>query len=179
MTLRLHIFLFFFIVFSTQIYAQVDEPTIKAYSLEKFTRWIDWANDKEFSEQEHFVIGIYGEGPIIEKAEQIYANQKIKNKNVIIRKVKFRSQIKGCNMLFICKSEKEDVKKIIEYSKNRPILTIASTGGYAKMGVHINIYFKAGNLRFQINDEAIKLAGLILNFNLLKLGEPVKTEEAS
>ena len=76
-------------------------------------------------------------------------------------------------LIIYTNSEKDSLEQIIDYTKERPILTISDTDGFAEKGVLINLFSLKNQLRFQINETAVKTSGLYVNFRLLHLAKIV------
>ncbi len=162
-------------------FAQTSEYTIKAAFLERFTRFIEWPEESAVSDTtESFVLGVIGENPFGSILEQLYATQKIKNKEVEIQSLSNQDEISGCHLLFISKSKEKELSKILSLTKNKPILTISDANGFAENGVLINLYLAENKIRFEINETAVKVSGLSISYLLLnaaKIVNPVKGKQ--
>jgi len=170
--------LFIVLWLMVNLHAQTSEYELKAVYLERFTRFVDWSEESSMSDTtKPFVIGVIGENPFGKCLERIYEKRKIKNKAVEILLVKNLNDISKCHILFIPKSEKRHLDKIINITRNRPILTIADTKGFCEKNVHINFYFDADRVRFEINNEAVKKAGLYMKYQLLERSKIIKCGE--
>jgi len=158
-----------------KIYCQTDEYTVKAVFLERFTRFVEWPEATELSDSTSpFILGIYGTNPFGDTIYDIYADQKIKNKRVQINKIATLKQAENCHMLFISQSKRWLIGRITEYLRDKPVLTIGDTPGYANQGVHINFYIEKDEIRFEINKKAVDKAGLHMSFLLLELGKIIE-----
>jgi hypothetical protein len=119
-----------------------------------------------------FVIGVVGNITFGEYLEQFYNGQeppmKIKNKKIVIRNIKRVEQIPGCNLLFVPELPRRFFARVIEFTQDKPILTLAETEDYIELGIHI--YLLVGNTstpRLVINEKATRLADLQLSEELL------------
>ncbi len=174
--LRKFLMIFLLIMLSTFQNTVSQEVTnnVKVAFLEKFTRFINWPNESNHSiSSNYFIISVVGESPLNNEIYKFYKNRKIKGKDVKINFIKEISEIDKCHLLFITNSEKERLGEIIKYTKDKPILTIGDSDGFAEQGVIINMHSKNNQLRFQINETALKFSGLYMNFKLLSLAEIV------
>lgn len=165
-------------VLSIQGFSQASIYVLKAVYLEKFSRFITWPEESLIDKpSEPFIISVIGETPLTKNLEQIYAIQEIKDKRVIIREIKHLNEIQGSHILFIAESEKKNIDKIIEITKQQPILTIGETEGFAEKGVLINFFETDNKLRFEINETAVLKSPLQMSFYLLnsaRIVHPVK-----
>ncbi len=172
---------FVFLLLPIGAFAQTSEYTIKAAFLERFTRFIEWPDVSAVSDTtESFVLGVIGENPFGSILEQLYATQKIKNKEVEIQSLSNLDEISGCHLLFISKSKEKELSKILSLTKDKPILTISDANGFAENGVLINLYLAENKIRFEINETAVRVSGLTVSYLLLnaaKIVNPVKGKQ--
>jgi len=156
--------------------AQQREYTIKAVFLEHFTRFIEWPESSEISDTSTpFIVAVIGENPFGSILEQIYAKQKIKNKSVEIRYISTPDEIGDCQILFISRSTKNILPEILSRTRNKPILTVSDTEGFAQQKVLINFYLTEDKIKFEINEKAVHQSGLVMSYRLLSLARIVNS----
>ncbi len=164
------IILIFLSLFVSTLTAQISEYRVKAVFLERFTRFTEWPGESAINDTtKPFVISVIGKNPFGNLLEETYSSQKILNKNIEIRYISKIDQIEETNILFISKSKQKELSKILSYTKDKPILTVGDTKGFAKKGVMINFYLSSGKLRFEINETAVKESGLSMSYLLLQV----------
>ena len=83
------------------------------------------------------------------------------------------AEIPECHILFISGSYKERLKEILACTRNRPILTVGDTEGFAEEGVLINFYLVGSKIKFEINEKAVQESGLVMSYRLLSLARIV------
>ena len=150
---------------------QENEYLLKAGFMEKFARFTTWPKQNK----PEFNIMVIGESPFNGTLKSFYRSLTIKNRNVKIKYVKQLQEIQNPDILFISSSENKRLDEILEYTKHKPILTIADTEGFAKRGVHINFYeTEQATLHFKINAKAVKQSGLKIDALLLSYANIVK-----
>jgi len=158
--------------------AQSIEYTVKAVFLERFTRFIEWPEESAMADSSQpFVLGVIGESPFGSILEEIYSTQKIRDKKVEIRYISKLNEITGCHLLFLSESEKKELPKILSFTRDKPILTIGDTKGFADKGVLINFFFSKDKIRFEINESVVRDSGLKMSYLLLQLAKIVKPIE--
>ncbi|OQY59592.1 MAG: hypothetical protein B6245_05805 [Desulfobacteraceae bacterium 4572_88] len=101
-----------------------------------------------------------GLGPLLEK---IYSRRKIKNKTVRLLEKEVSESISDCHLVFISESEEKRLSEILANTKNRPVLTVGDTKGFAEKGVIVNFYLDEKKVRFEINESAARAAGLSIS----------------
>ena len=147
----------------------LDEFEVKAAYLEKIIHFIDWPESSNINDiSRPFVIGVFGRTPFKKELEIIFSERRMKDKPVDIRTVSTIEEVSGCHVLFISRSAKPRLTKIINHVREKAILTVGDTRGYCKWDVHITLFFQRKNIVFNINESAIQASGLIPNYRLFK-----------
>ncbi|MCO5251988.1 MAG: YfiR family protein [Candidatus Kapabacteria bacterium] len=145
-----------------------DENSLVIAYLERFTRFIENHSFTQFDDKnKDFNLYYYGNNTFGKRFEEIFATQKIKNRKVNIRFVNKIEELQDANMIFISKSAEKDLDKIVEYANRNGILTTSYSTGFAKRGVHINLYMQDMKLKFEINHNSAKKAGFHISHLLL------------
>ncbi len=157
--------------------AQQSEYTIKAVFLEHFTRFIEWPESTEIANtSQPFYVAVIGENPFGSILDQVYSEQKIKNRRVEILYFATLDEITHCHILFISRSNKEILSEILARTKDKPILTVSDTEGFAENGVLINFYLSGNRIKFEINEKAVHDSGLAMSYRLLSLARIVEQD---
>jgi len=78
-------------------------------------------------------------------------------------------------MLFIASAESSRAEEIVQLLKGTSVLTIAETPGFSKQGGVINFVLEDSKVRFEVNVDAAKQAGLNISSRLLSLAKIVQT----
>ncbi len=159
--------LFFFF---NHLTAQDIEYRIKAGFLEKFTRFVDWpAEFADTDSSSPFIIAVIGDNPFGTLLEDLYRGRKMKERSVEIRYLHGMEDVGDVNLLFISRSEQNNLEKILARTGSRPVLTVSDSKGFCERGVLINLYKSEGYIRFEINYAAVMKSGLHFSSRLLKL----------
>ncbi|MCK5509646.1 MAG: YfiR family protein [Desulfobacterales bacterium] len=174
-------FIIIIIIFCTGIPADLscqileyDEYTVKAVFLERVTRFIEWPPDKKVDDiSKPFVIAVIGKNPFGSKLDNIYSKRKIRDKKVKVIYISKINQIADSHILFIPVSEKKRLQSIISYSKEKHVLTIGDSNGFAEKGVLFNFYTASNQIKFEINEKAVRGSGLSINYLLLNVARIV------
>ena len=152
------------------------ESQVKAVFLFNFTQFIDWPA-KTFTEPESpMIIGILGDDPFGNYLEQATLNEKISNHPLIIQHYKTAGEIKKCHLLFINISNKEELDHTFKTLEGRNILTVGDSRNFIRQGGMIRFFTENDKIKFQINVEAAKAAGLTISSKLLRLAEIVTSK---
>jgi len=171
-----------------------EEYQVKAAFLYNFIKFIDWPREKMADSNDIITIGIIGKDPFGKAFEPI-ENKQVKGRDVIIKRFKGLKQLedskeknksalnqqieemKKCHLLFICRSEKQKLKEILNIVKDYHVLTVADTEGSLEAGNIIEFVMVERKVRFEINMVATKQAKLKIRSQLLRLAEKIIEEE--
>jgi hypothetical protein len=173
------------------------EYEIKAAFMYQFVNFIDgWKfqkdsegdNGENTDSDKSIIIGIIGENPFRDAFIPL-KDEKTKSRKVIVKYFKGFSEldedseqiklhpeienIKQCDMLFICSSEKQYIWNILDPIRNERILTVADTPGFMEKGVIINFILEKKKVRFEVNTAGANRAKLEIRSKLLRLAERV------
>ena len=170
------------------------EYQIKAaflYNFVKFTSWpgeqaADGNEPNAVDSNEPMTIGIIGENPFGDAFEPI-KDKRVKGRKILLKRFKGLEElrqskeqleaVRKCHLLFVCRSQKEQLKEIMDSVKDCPVLTVGDMSGFLESGGMINFVIEENKIRFEINLAAARLAGLRISSRLLRLAKRVLREE--
>lgn len=151
-----------------------DEAVVKSLLIEKISLFVRWPEQSGINDKSQpFIIGVIGENPLTSVIGKVYAQKKIKNKNVEIRQISRLNQIAGCHVLYISASLEKILSQILNVTKDMPVLTVGDTLGFAEQGVLVNFYVFQNRLHFEINEPAFRRTPLSVSTRLLEIAKIV------
>jgi hypothetical protein len=160
------------------ILAAQPEYVLKAAFIEKFTRFIEWPEHSSVNDvSKPFELCVIGNNPFGKALTKLSRLATIKDKPIHLNNVYFPSQIRQCNLLFISRSVRHGLERILDQTRGRPILTVGDTPGYAESGVIINFYTELDRIGFEVNLDSANSSGFELSSRLLKLARIVGPED--
>jgi len=164
------------------------EYKIKAAFLYNFINFVDWPKEKVVDNNDLITVGIIGTDPF-GKAFEPLNNKQAKGKKVLIKRFKgFEESIKSsnqieairkCHLLFVCRSEKQQLKKIINIVKDHSVLTVGDMNDFLESDGIINFVIEDQKVSFEINNNTAKQAKLNIRSKLLRLAKKVIEEQTS
>lgn len=172
------------------------EYLVKAAFLYNFIQFIDWPEEKPAGSDTPIIIGIIGNDPFGNAFEPI-KDKKVKGGIVVIKRFESFEKLKNsdeknksesdqtietltkCHVLFVCSSEKQNLKEIIDIVKKHEVLTVGEMDGFLEAGGIINWFVEEKKIRFEINIAAAKQAKLEIRSNLLRLAKRIIGENAA
>lgn len=153
--------------------AAAEKPTdyqIKAAFVYNFLKFIDWPAGLHDGSM---TLCILGKDPF-DNAVKVIEGKLIGEKQLLVKRIRSIQDVEEGDILFIAASEKRDIKALIETVNGLSILTIGDTKKYSRNGVIINFYIERKKVRFEINIDAAKRAGLRISSKLLSLAKIVR-----
>ncbi len=194
MKIKVYILLLLNLICAAVVCAE-DEPVvarehqIKAAFLYNFVMFTDWPEGK-ISEPNTFTIGLLGEHPF-DTAFDPVKNKTIKDKKLVIKDFgKFRKsfpkdsdsnleqanyieQLRKCHVLFICDSERENFKVILEAVKGYGVLTVGETTDFLDIDGIITFIPGMDKPVFEVNQKIAEREGLKISSKVLRLAKRV------
>ncbi len=150
----------------------VDEYTLKAVWIGKFTHFIDWPPEMHDTLNTFTIATVYS-NPFNTKLYDIYKGSTILGRPVNIVHLNELNDSSFAHILYIPPLKRGVVKEIVEFSKEKGVLLIGDTQGYAETGVHVNFFLSEDRLRFEINETAIRESDFFVSYRLLNIAEIV------
>ncbi|MFH1371223.1 MAG: YfiR family protein [Planctomycetota bacterium] len=200
MKVRFYILIALLLAASAIAYAK-DEPVlasehqVRAAFLYNFIKFTDWPKDK-IAEPNTITIGLLGEHQFGNAFDPV-KDKTVKNKRLIIKdlgrfrqsfpkddagKLQFSNyieQLRKCHVLFICDSERENFKAIIEAVRGFGVLTVSETEDFLDVGGIITFIPGTEKPVFEVNLVACELEGLKISSTVLRLARKVITDKNS
>lgn len=140
----------------------LSEYDVKAGYIFKFIYFVNWPENTFQKSESTINFAIVGENPFGDSFKKIMG--KTINGNVlVIDEIKTDDLISNSSkyqIIFICSSELKQMSRILKTFDGKPVLTISDIDSFLDKNGMINFIVREGNIRFEINDSAIKNAGL-------------------
>jgi len=165
-----------------------EEYQVKAAFLYNFVNFVDWPKEKVTDSNELITIGIIGSDPFGQAFEPL-KNKQAKDKKVLIKQFvslkesKLSSDqaeaVRKCHLLFVCSSEKEQLKEIINLVQGHSVLIVGDMDGFLESGGIVNFVIEDKKVHFEINNNAAKQSKLNIRSKLLRLAKRVIAEDGA
>jgi hypothetical protein len=150
------------------------EYLIKAGFTYNFAKLMEWPSTAFPQPDSPIVIGILGTDPFGGTLDQVLKGKQVNGRDFEVRHLKWGTDLKGCNILFVSTSETIHLDEIFHSVKGLPILTIGETPGFAQRGGIINFIVEDNKVRFEVNVDAAKQADINISSRLLSLAKIVQ-----
>ncbi len=147
------------------------EPAVKLaylFNLIRFTHWPEETPDPETSGPQEFVLGIVGDdpfGPLLQNLE----GRAVHGLPVRVVRVRTPQQLTRCRAVFISGSEWSRLGVVLRALHGLPVLTFGDVPGFVDRGGMVGFLRERDRVRFEVNLEALRRAGLRMSSEVLRL----------
>jgi hypothetical protein len=152
----------------------IDEYSLKAVFLYNFGKFVEWPQEAFASSTDPLRVCVLGEDPFGRALDDVLAGKTICGRRLVPLRVAQTSEAGNCQILFVSASAKKHNKAILATLRNRNVLTVGETDGFAEQGGVINLKLDKGSVHIEINKEAAALAKLRISAKLWNLARIVK-----
>lgn len=164
-----YIYIAFLLLISPAASNQVDEVTLKAIYVERFTRFIEWPSG--LNNEEFFRIQVVGDPLLAQQFRDIFQRLQIKNRDILVYADDVYNLGFSPHLIYI--TNQRLIKDIAFCIAEKPVLIITEGRGGAEAGGMINIYRKNQKLKFEINEKAFYDSPLYVSYRLMKSAENI------
>jgi hypothetical protein len=151
-----------------------DEYRVKAAFLYNFTKFVEWPAQAFKSSTEPFVICILGKNPFGNLVNEAVSGKTVEGRAFSVLEITEVAQARFCHILFVSDSQRKRLGPIFDAVKGSGTLTVGETDGFAALDGVINFKIVEGNVRLQINMDAVARQQLHISAKLLSLAEIVR-----
>jgi hypothetical protein len=144
------------------------EYQIKAVFLFNFAQFVEWPPSAFAGAEAPLVIGVLGRDPFGGALDEAVLDEKTHGRKFVIQRYSRVEEIQTCHILFVSRSESGRLPAISNAMKGRSILTVSDADGFTEQGGMIRFVMEQNKVRFRINLESAKTAGLTLSSKLLQ-----------
>ena len=157
---------------------QYTEYDLKAAYVFNFSKFVSWPESSFKSADSKFKIVVLGSSPITPVLHKALKGRTILGKAISIQSVYEIDDIEEPQIIFVSKDMQSQMKQIVKFCENKPILIIGDViDGFCQSGGIINFTIKSSKYRFEINNAAAKQANLKISSKLLALARIISSEE--
>jgi len=153
------------------------EYQIKAVFLFNFAQFVKWPPAALPDAGQPFRIGILGDDPFGPFLDETVRGEKVDGHPLVIQRFGRVEDIKGCQILFVSRSESQRMGVVLAGLKNRNILTVGDMEGFIKNGGIIRFSKEGNKIHLRINLEAAKRVRLSISSKVLRLAEIARPGE--
>jgi hypothetical protein len=142
------------------------EYKVKAAYIFKFFNFFEWNNSDTTIPKQPFRVGVFGDSAIYAALENL--SKVSGGEGIIPKKINVGDSLKGLHLLFLSKSSSDSLQKIIQESQSLNILTVGEETSFCLKGGAVNFIIDNEKVKFEINRQAVKKAGIQVSARILK-----------
>lgn len=148
------------------------EYQVKAAFLAKFVQFVEWPAGSVPKAGDPLVIAVVadadGHDPFNGALEQLVNGKAVNGHPVKVRHVA-PDNVGDCHALFVPASQDARVEQALKAVAGHNVLTVGETDAFPHAGGQITFYLDDNRVRFEINPDAAKAAGVTISAKLLAL----------
>ena len=117
------------------------------------------------------ILGIIGDQPLDSDLGAI-TNQVVNGRPIVIKRFDRVEEVGDCHLLFVSRSEKNNLTGILNHLKDTSVLTIGQIDGFIGAGGIVNLTFDKA-AKFEVSKSAVKRARIKVASDLIECGKLV------
>jgi len=150
------------------------EYEIKAAYLFTFARFVDWP-PRAARDDSSFAICVLGTDPFGATLDATIAGAAIRGRKVSVRRISSPEAAGACHIVFVSASEDHRMATLGPALAQSGALTVSDMPQFADRGGMIQFVTAANRVRFEINLQSAREAGLMMSSELLRVASAVRT----
>ncbi|HVU55294.1 MAG TPA: YfiR family protein [Puia sp.] len=147
------------------------EYELKAVFLYNFAQFVEWPPTAFSNSEAPLIIGVIGKNPFGTRLKDIVSGEKVNGHDVSVQYYDNAEDIGTCHILFINLPEAKKREQVLQLLKDRNILTVSDAPGFPAEGGMIRLFTRDNKIRFEVNLEVSRAAGLSISSKLLRLAD--------
>jgi hypothetical protein len=160
---------------------QISEYAVKAAYLFNFAKFVEWPSQSFANGLAPLTIGVLGDDPFGDDLDQVVHGKMINGHGIEIRRFDGFDpdqivKLRGCQILFISYSEKEQLGAILKSLKGASVLTVSEIENFPLLGGMILFDQVGKKIDLVVNPSAARQAKLEISARLLQVSKIYKSE---
>ena len=147
----------------------VAEYRVKAGFLVNFAAFTEWPAEV----RSPLSLCVYGPDPFGEDLDK-FQGRNIGGRSLVVTRVVSVDMLGNCQVVFITRPVIDNLPRVLDTLRGKPVLTVADSPGAMRQGVILNMGTKQSKVTFEANLVAARGNGLNLSSKLLSLASEVR-----
>jgi YfiR/HmsC-like len=157
--------------------APASEYQVKAVFLFNFAQFVEWPAAAFPGPDAPFVIGVLGNDPFGPELDAVVRGETVDRRSLVVERYHDIAELHNCNILFIPRTEVDQLPKILAALRGRSVLTVSDADEADQRGVMIRLVTRSNRIRMRIDIGAAKAGNLVISSKLLRPAEIVGDAE--
>lgn len=149
------------------------EYELKAVFLFNFSQFVDWPAAAFADSNSPLVIGVLGHDPFGSALDEIVRGETVNGRPLAVQRYATVEEVDTCHILFVDRSERDRLGRILGLLKGRSILTVGDFEGFTLRGGIVRFMTVGNKIKLRINLGAAQSANLTISSKLLRPAEIV------
>jgi len=151
--------------------ATKSEYEVEAAFLYHFAEFVAWPPEAFAAPDSPILIGVVYGDAFANELEPMIRNKTVQGRPLVVVRLnpKTPAEARRCHILFIGAVEPKRVSELLSAVNGAPVLTVSPMESFTAAGGAINFVIVDKKVRFEINDDAARQAGLKISAKLLNL----------
>jgi hypothetical protein len=151
---------------------EVSEYQVKAAFLFNFAKFVQWPVSAFSKEEDPIVIGILGSDPFGKDLDSVVVGKTVNGRSFLVKRLAgSNAEAKKCHILFISKSEKNNLATVLGALGGTPVLTVSEIDQFIQQGGIIKFNTEGGRVMIAINESAAKTAQIAISSRLMQVAK--------
>ena len=156
--------------------SDADEYRAKANFLAQFPYFVEWPANASDTTDSSFRFCVYGDFQFGTSLAEALRSATVHGRRMELQWVRKEKELRGCQMLFVSRSEEKRYAHILDGLRGTSVFTIGETPAFLEAGGDVYIYPENDALRFEVNLSAVQRGRLKLSARLLTLARHVHSD---
>jgi hypothetical protein len=149
------------------------EFDVKAAYLYNFAKFIQWPADSR-RDSRTFDVCVIGEDPFGPVLDRVVAGGAINGRTVAARRVASAQDARACHILFLGGMDERRAVETLDMLGRADVLTVSDLPEFTRRGGMIQFVVQGARVRFEVNLDRARDAGLMLSSELLRVALTVR-----
>jgi YfiR/HmsC-like len=145
---------------------------VKAAYLANFAKFVEWPPGA-VTDDSPIPVCVAGQDPFGPALDAALSGESVDRHRLVARRISGMRDVDGCRILFVSSNEGL-IDSVLASAERMPILTVSDSPGFLRRGGMIEFVLGANRVRFEINLDAARTAGLNLSSELLRVATSVR-----
>ena len=150
----------------------VSEYRVKGAFLYNFTKFVSWPESAFENPDSPFFLCVLEPEPLRDVLNAV-RKREAQGRPFRIRNCKHNKISATCHVVFLNGHDPNRIASLLQQLDGKPVLTVGEIPGFTESGGMIRFFVKDRKVKFEINLDAVKEAGLSMSSRLLSLAQNV------
>ena len=146
-------------------------PQVQAVFLFNFAQFIKWPTKAFPDSGSPLTIGVLGANPFGGALDNTVRGETVSGRRMAVKYSRRVEDLKNCQIVFVSQSEAGRLGSVLGAFQNTSVLTVSDIPRFCEKGGMINFRVEGGQVRFSVNTQPAKNAGLQISSKLLRLAK--------